>query len=344
MQTVETGGVRHVEHWICHRSMALLVLTIIASPALGESPFHDSECALSASSEMAQPLEVATRALPRSPLQPIAGTFPPMRIAKPLSAAEQGALQPRDLFKECEACPEMVVVPAGEFTMGAPETEKGSDSDERPRRRVAFATQFAVGRFAVTFDEWDGCVAQGGCKGYRPSDRSWGRGRQPVINLWWEDARAYVRWISERTLRPYRLLSEAEREYVTRAGTTTPFWWGDSISTEQANYDGDFKYGCGRKGVYRQRTVRVDSFAPNPWGLYQVHGNVYEWVEDCWNRNYEGAPSDGSAWLTGDCARRVMRGGSWQFAPWHLRSAARGAVATAADFRIVGMRIARPLQ
>jgi len=228
--------------------------------------------------------------------------------------------------------------------MGAPETEKGSGSDERPRRRVAFANQFAVGRFAVTFDEWDGCVAQGGCKGYRPSDRSWGRGRQPVINPWWEDARAYVRWMSERTLRPYRLLSEAEREYVTRAGTTTPFWWGDSISTEQANYDGDFKYGCGRKGVYRQRTVRVDSFAPNPWGLYQVHGNVYEWVEDCWNRNYEGAPSDGSAWLTGDCARRVMRGGSWQFAPWHLRSAARGAVATAADFRIVGMRIARPLQ
>src|SRR5262245_62536055 len=136
MQTVETGGVRHVEHLICHRSMVLLVLTIIASPALGESPFHDSECALSASLEIPQPLEVATRASPRSPLQPIAGTFPPMRVAKPLSAAEQRALQPRDLFKECEACPEMVVVPAGEFTMGATETEKGSDSHERPQRRV----------------------------------------------------------------------------------------------------------------------------------------------------------------------------------------------------------------
>src|SRR5262245_37265952 len=181
------------------RCTALLVSTIIASHALGESPFHDSECALSASSEMVQPLEVATRALPRSPLQPIAGTFPPMRIARPLSASEQGALQPQDLFKECEACPEMVVVPAGEFTMGAPETEKSSDSDERPRRRVAFANRFAVGRFAVTFEEWDACVAQGGCKGYRPSDRGWGRGRQPVINLWWEDARSYVRWISERT-------------------------------------------------------------------------------------------------------------------------------------------------
>jgi formylglycine-generating enzyme required for sulfatase activity len=329
---------------IYFQCMALLVFTIIASPAWSESPFHDSECALSASSEMVQPLEVATRALPGSPLQPIAGNFPLMRIAKPLSASEQRALRPQDLFKECEACPEMVVVPAGEFTMGAPETEKGSDADERPQRRVAFANRLAVGRFAVTFAEWDACVAEGGCKGYRPSDRGWGRGRQPVINLWWEDARAYVRWISERTSRPYRLLSEAEREYVTRAGTTTPFWWGASISTEQANYDGGFKYGCGRKGVYRQKAVPVDSFAPNPWGLYQVHGNVYEWVEDCWNRNYEDAPSDGSAWLIGDCARRVMRGGSWQFAPWHLRSAARGTVATAADFRIVGMRIARPLQ
>ena len=104
-------------------------------------------------------------------------------------------------------------------------------------------------------------------------------------------------------------------------------------------------YGCSRrKGEYRRKTVPVDSFAANPWGLYQVHGNVYEWVEDCWNRNHIGAPSDGSAWITGDCARRVMRGGSWQFAPWHLRSAARGAVAIAADFRVVGMRAGRSLR
>jgi formylglycine-generating enzyme required for sulfatase activity len=160
--------------------MALLISTIIASPALGESPFYDSECDLNASSEMAQPLEVATRALPRSPLQPIAGTFPPMRIPKSLSAAEQRALRPQDLFKECEVCPEMVVVPAGEFTMGAPETEKGSDADERPRRRVAFANRLTVGRFAVTFAEWDACVAEGGCKRYRPSDRGWGREHQPA--------------------------------------------------------------------------------------------------------------------------------------------------------------------
>ena len=131
----------------------------------------------------------------------------------------------------------MVVVPAGEFLMGAPASEQSSDDDERPRHEVTFARPFAVGRFAVTFAEWDACVAEGGCKRYRPGDRGWGRGMRPVINLWWEDARAYVAWLSDKTGRSYRLLSEAEREYVARAGTTTPFWWGDTISSEQANYE-----------------------------------------------------------------------------------------------------------
>lgn len=322
---------------------AATVLFIVASTAFSQTPSGGSNCSSTALLEIAQALDISTKALPGSPLQPVAGIFPSIRTARPLSAAEERALRPKDLFKECESCPEMVVVPAGEFTMGAPVTERSSDSDERPQHRVVFGNRFAVGRFAVTFAEWDACVAAGGCKNYRPGDRGWGRGRQPVINLWWEDARALVAWISERTGRQYRLLSEAEREYVTRAGTTTAFWWGDSISTEQANYDGDFTYGCGLKGVFRQRTVPVDSFAPNAWGLYQVHGNVYEWVEDCWNSNYDGAPSDGSAWVTGNCARRVMRGGSWQFAPWHLRAASRGTVATAADFRKVGLRIGRAL-
>jgi formylglycine-generating enzyme required for sulfatase activity len=320
-------------------ALAAMVSLAISAPAFSQTFAAGSECSSAALPEVAQPLDIR---LLDSPLQPVAGHFPPLRAPKPLSGAEERGLQPKDLFKECESCPEMVVVPAGEFIMGAPETEHSSDASERPQRRVGFANRFAVGRFAVTFAEWDACVAHGGCKNYRPSDRGWGRGRQPVINLWWEDARAYVAWISERTGRQYRLLSEAEREYVTRAGTTTPFWWGDSISTEQANYDGHFTYGCGRKGAFRQRTVRVDSFDPNPWGLYQVHGNVYEWVEDCWNPAYDGAPTNGSAWVTGNCERRVMRGGSWQFAPWHLRSASRGAVATAADFRVVGFRVGRP--
>ena len=135
----------------------------------------------------------------------------------------------------------------------------------------------------------------------------WGRGKRPVINVNWDDAKAYVAWLSRKTGKTYRLLSEAEREYVTRAGTTTPFWWGSSISTSQANYDGNYTYGSGSKGEYRQKTMPVDSFQPNPWGLYQVHGNVWEWTEDCWNDSYNGAPTDGSAWtaaiaVSGSCA------------------------------------------
>ena len=269
-----------------------------------------------------------------------------MRQPKPLSREEERALRPLDMFQECVVCPEMIVIPAGEFIMGAPESEQGSEDNERPQHKVTFAAAFAVGRFALTFAEWDACVAEGGCRNYKPPDKGWGRGRQPVINLWWDDARAYVRWLSERTRRSYRLLSEAEREYVTRAGTTTPFWWGSSPSTDQANYDGSFTYpfhAGGSKGEFRKKTAPVDSFAPNPWGLYQVHGNVFEWVEDCWHGDYIGAPIDGSPWNDVDCDRHVLRGGSWDFPPSHLRSADRGAVASAVNLVPVGMRIARTL-
>jgi formylglycine-generating enzyme required for sulfatase activity len=164
-----------------------------------------------------------------------------------------------------------------------------------------------------------------------------------VINVSWDDAKAYVAWLAKKTGKSYRLLSEAEREYVTRAGTTTPFWWGNSISTSQANYNGNYTYGNGVKGEFRQRTVPVDSFAPNPWGLYQVHGNVYDWMEDCWHDSYQGAPADGSAWTSGDCSRRVVRGGSWIDTPDVLRSANRNR--SSSDGRIVnlGFRVGRTL-
>ena len=268
------------------------------------------------------------------------------RNAKPLSAAEEHTLRPTDVFKECSACPEMVVVPAGEFVMGTPESEENSEDNERPQHKVTISKPFAVGRFAVTFDEWDACVAAGGCRRFRPGDKGWGRGRRPAINIWWDDAKAYVKWLSEKTGKDYRLLSEAEREYVTRAGTTTPFWWGSSISTDQANYDGSFTYpplGKGPAGEYRQKTVPVDSFMPNPWGLYQVHGNVYEWVEDCWHSNYVGAPTDGSPWTIANCERHILRGGAWNFAPWQLRSGDRGAVASAVNLLPVGVRVARAI-
>jgi formylglycine-generating enzyme required for sulfatase activity len=189
-----------------------------------------------------------------------------------------------EYFKDCPTCPEMVIVPAGNFTMCS---FAGEPSEVEVR--VSIAAPFAVGRFAVTFDEWDACVADGDCNGYRPTDAEWGRGKHPVINVSWDDAKAYTGWLSHKTGKDYRLLSEAEREYVTRAGRTTPFWWGSSITPKQANYDGNddpFKGG----GDYRGRTVPVDSLEPNPWGLYNVHGNVWEWTEDCWNERSAGGP------------------------------------------------------
>ncbi|MBZ0138696.1 MAG: formylglycine-generating enzyme family protein [Pseudorhodoplanes sp.] len=237
----------------------------------------------------------------------------------------------------------MVVVSVGSFTMGSPASELGRYSDEGPQHIVTFARPFAVGKFAVTFDEWDACVADGGCAGYTPSDQNWGRGRRPVINVSWIDAKAYVAWLAGKTGRTYRLLSEAEREYVTRASTTTSFWWGSSISTSQANYDGNLTYGSGSKGVDWRMTLPVDSFQPNPWRLYQVHGNVWEWTEDCWNVNYARAPMDGSAWTAGDCTRRVLRGGSWNVNPRNLRSAIRSRYAAIGQGYDIGFRVARTL-
>jgi formylglycine-generating enzyme required for sulfatase activity len=224
-----------------------------------------------------------------------------------------------------------VVVPAGSFTMGSPANELERSNNEA-QVHVSIPALFAVGRYTVTLDEWDACVADGGCNGYKPSDQGWGRGKHPVINVNWEDVKSYASWLSRKTGKTYRLLSDAEREYVTRAGTTTPFWWGSSITPKLANYDGSATpYADGSatpyagglsKGEYRQRTVSVD-FEPNPWGLYNVHGNVWEWTEDCWNDSNTGNPGDGRARTTGNCHRRVVRGGSCFINPRLLRSAYR---------------------
>lgn len=218
-----------------------------------------------------------------------------------LERQRQRERQPGRRFKECAECPEMVVVPTGSFMMGSPSSEKGRDSDEGPQHRVRIAQPFAVGVHEVTFAEWDACVSAGGCNGYGPSDRSWGRGQHPVIYVSWNDAQAYVKWLSNKTGKRYRLLSEAEWEYVARAGTETPFHFGRTISTDQANYNRN----------YRAQTVEAGSFPSNGYGLHDVHGNVDEWVQDCWNDSYLGAPTDGSAWTSGDCSGRVLRGGSW---------------------------------
>jgi formylglycine-generating enzyme required for sulfatase activity len=259
------------------------------------------------------------------------------RSAAPLSAAEECSLKPKDTFQECANCPQMLVVPAGSFTMGSPASEPERGRDEDPQHDVTFKRPFAVGEFAVTFAEWDACVADGGCSGYRPSDQGWGRGRRPVINVSWDDANAYVAWLSSKTGKTYRLLTEAEYEYVARARTTTAYPWGSAIGKNNANC-----IRCGSEWGGKE-TAPVGSFAANWFGLYDTVGNVWEWTQDCYHDSYGGARSDGSAWTSGDCSRRVLRGGSWGDVPLDLRSANRFWYPSDVRYYGVGFRVGRTL-
>jgi formylglycine-generating enzyme required for sulfatase activity len=247
----------------------------------------------------------------------------------PLTAEQESALQAGDSFKEGADCPEMIVVPAGRFLMDSPDGGfwsvvtgwlggQGSDS-ERPQHEVTITKPFAVAKFALTFDEWDACAVRGGCR-RDVSDEGWGRGRRPAINVSWDDAQAYVKWLSSITGKHYRLLSEAEWEYAARAGSQTNYPWGDEIQLNgkpMANCK-----GCGSQWDGKQ-TAPAGSFAANAFGLYDMVGNVNAWTEDCWNDNYEGAPTDGSAWTSGDCRWRISRGGCWGHGPDSLRSGLR---------------------
>lgn len=268
-------------------------------------------------------------------------------LAEDLSAATPEYLAaltaPGRVFRDCDVCPEMVLVPAGSFMMGSPSSEEGRYDNEGPVHQVTIARPFAVGVYEVTFAEWDACVADGGCGGYSPSDWGWGRGTRPVIHVSWDHAQSYLDWLSDKTGESYRLLSESEWEYAARAGTTTPFHTGSTISTEQANYNGNYTYGSGAAGVYRGQTVAVGSFPANGFGLHDVHGNVWEWVQDCWDGSYRGAPDDGSAWESGDCSRRMLRGGPWGSRPGILRSANRGRYTPGTRYGDVGFRVARTL-
>ena len=194
----------------------------------------------------------------------------------------------------------------------------------------------------VTFRQWDACVADGGCS-HRPDDEGWGRGNRPVINVSWDDIQEYIAWINDRTDGGYSLPSEAQWEYAARAGTTTPFWTGQQISTDQANFNGDHTYNGSREGTYRRQTVPVGRFDPNPWGLYDVHGNVWEWTQDCWIANLSSHPSNGGASRSGNCSVRVLRGGSWNKAPKILRSAVRSRSTSTTRININGFRLLKTL-
>ncbi len=248
----------------------------------------------------------------------------------------------------------MVVVPAREFLMGS---EDGG-SAEKPIRKVTIAKPFAVGKFEVTFAEWDACVAAGGCK-QKAEDQGWGRDCRPVINVSWDDiTKEYLPWISKKTGKTYRLLSEAEWEYAARGGPEAKeggrlrYWWGNDASHEQANYGKDECCGGLKQGKDEwEYTAPVGQFPANPFGLHDMHGNVWEWVEDCYHDSYKGAPSDGATWTTGACeksidgkdVRRVLRGGAWGVNPQYLRSASRYWYLPDNWFSYVGFRLVRTL-
>jgi formylglycine-generating enzyme required for sulfatase activity len=264
------------------------------------------------------------------------------------SVAQERGPKPGDtLPKDCRDCPEMVVVPAGRFLMGLL-----SEDNARPQHEVTIAQPIAVAKFPLTFDEWDACARTGPCS-REVSDNGWGRGRRPVINVSFDDAQTYVKWLSVTTGHAYRLLSEAEYEYAARGGSQSHYPWGDDIKPNgqpMANcmlcgspWDGKQTAPvCGWQAGDAQRPPGC-SFPANAFGLYDMAGNVYEWTNDCWSPNYAGAPLDGSAWTSGDCSIRVIRGGSWDSDPDDLRSGDRYNTSREVQVFNFGFRIARTL-
>ena len=272
-----------------------------------------------------------------------------------LTTAAEHSLQPLVEFRECAGnCPEMIVIPSGSFVMGSPQTEQShynsspgrvgandfqnSEADglsnEGPQHKVVIARSFAVSKFDVTFAEWDACFSVGGCR-YK-SDARMGRDTKPAINVSWDDAQQYVAWLSKMTGRPYRLLTESEWEYAARGGTTTAYYWGDEIGKGNANCA-----GCGSEG--NKQTSPVGSFPANQFGLYDMAGNVWQWVQDCYSRDYDQAPTDGSASAGQGCTYRVARGGSWNIGPQFVRSAVRFWYPSSYQALNRGFRVARTL-
>ena len=212
--------------------------------------------------ERPKPAPVVEQA--QTPPAPLPRQFFPEKGVQPLTPELERTLKPKDSFKECDTCPEMVVVPAGSFTMGTPASEPYRLKGEDPLHRVTLAKLFAVGRFSVTFDEWDACVADGGCKDYKGGDRAPGRGRLPADDANFTDAQSYLAWLSKKVGRTYRLPSKSEREYFARAGTTTPFWFGTTISAQNANYDAQNNYPGGPYGESSKGPKPVEFLSAEP--------------------------------------------------------------------------------
>lgn len=256
---------------------------------------------------------------------------PPAGTASTFSSAIGSEHSSGKIVRDCDRCPEMVVLPGGSFMMGSNEFEENRSPSEGPLHRVTISRPFALGRYEVTFEEYDACVADGGCDAV--ADEGWGRGRRPVINVTYLHAQRYVSWLSETTGHAYFVPSEAEWEYAARAGSDTPWNTGTAIITADANFLQTFN-----------KTVSTGSYPPNAFGLYDMHGNVWEWTQDCIDTGYLGVPVDGSAAASGDCVnRRILRGGGHTSAHDRVRSAAREGFPERTSNNTIGLRVARAL-
>ncbi|BDX06364.1 formylglycine-generating enzyme family protein [Planctobacterium marinum] len=237
----------------------------------------------------------------------------------------------------------MIAIPGGSFMMGSDD----GDSDEKPVHLVTIEP-FKLMDTEVTLAMYQPCIDAGVCPDNQQeyAGEDWGKGNLPVMNVSWNDiTKKFIPWLNQQTGQSFRLATEAEWEYAARAGTQTPFSTGNCINSRQANYDGNYDYkNCSAKiGTYLREITPVKSYQPNAFGLYDMHGNVWEWVQDCWNDSYIGAPADGSAWLSGDCDRVVFRGGAWLDAPLDLRSANRVGNSRTGRYDAIGFRLAQDL-
>ena len=250
-----------------------------------------------------------------------------------------GCSGPGSTASDCADCPQLVTLPAGDFTMGSPGSEPFRGLEPEHAVKVP---SFAIGKYEVTFAQWDACVADKGCTGPAAEDQGWGRGTRPVIGVTWDEAKEYTGWLSRKTGKQYRLPTEAEWEYAARARTTTAFSFGATISPEQANYNGTTAYGDGKAGANRQQTQPVGSFPPNAFGVYDMHGNAAEWVEDCWRDGYgDPPPADAKPYIEPECGEHVVRGGAWDAPPDAVRAAARLAIRRDQQSPSIGFRVAR---
>lgn len=237
---------------------------------------------------------------------------------------------------------EMVLIPGGSFMMGSPEDEEERSSAESPQHLVT-VKPFFIGKYPVTQAQWQAVASLPQVnRQLTPNPSHFKGANRPVERVSWNDAVEFCDRLTQKTRRKYRLPSEAEWEYAARAGTTTPFHFGETIATDLANYNGNYTYGAGSQGVYREETTPVGSFdVANAFGLYEMHGNVLEWCTDHWHENYEGAPTDGSAWLDKNYnySLHLLRGGSWNFYPEYCRSAYRDFDGAVNSNSFVGFRV-----